>query len=94
MNFDEIYGRFPWKEIHSCPGRYILTGNKQFSIIEILGEETETYLYNSDNTKDPFYLIEFTGGGLISYLKEGGRLIHTLNTSDGLLRKLDDLNIK
>jgi hypothetical protein len=36
--------------------------------------------------------VEFAdGGGIISYVKDDGKFIHTLNTKEGFGRKLDQL---
>ena len=39
-------------------------------------------------------VIRFADGGLISYRKADGSYIHTLNTCDGLHRKLAQLGIE
>jgi hypothetical protein len=36
----------------------------------------------------------FEGGGLVSYRKPDGAYLHTLNTPDGLARKLAQLGIE
>ena len=41
--------------------------------------------------RDPVIVTPFDDGGLISYRKAGGMFLHTLNTREGLERKLRDL---
>lgn len=43
---------------------------------------------------DPVIVTPFDDGGLISYRKADGRFLHTLNTREGLERKLDQLGIR
>jgi hypothetical protein len=43
--------------------------------------------------RDPVLVVEFESGGLISYLREDGTLMHTLNTSAGFHRKLRQLGV-
>ncbi len=93
MTFNEIYEKFPWREIYGCPGRFILKKGYNLSINEIVGKEIESRLYVSEKSKDPFYVCVFPDGGLISYQKEDNFLVHTLNTTEGLVRKLKDLGI-
>jgi predicted methyltransferase len=45
-------------------------------------------------TRDTVIVAKFPGGGLISYLRGDGSLMHTLNTPDGLARKLRQLGIE
>jgi predicted methyltransferase len=44
--------------------------------------------------RDPVLVVEFEGGGLISYLREAGTLMHTLNTAEGFRRKLRQLGVE
>jgi hypothetical protein len=44
--------------------------------------------------KDPVVVAVFVDGGLISYRKLNGTYVHTLNTRDGLERKLQQLGIE
>ena len=43
--------------------------------------------------RDPVVVAVFADGGLISYRKPDGRYVHTLNSRDGLERKLRELGI-
>jgi hypothetical protein len=49
--------------------------------------------YSSPFAKDPVLVVPLENGGLISYQQRDGRLIHTLNTSEGFSRKLQQLEI-
>ena len=44
--------------------------------------------------KDPVIVTPFDDGGLISYRKADGLFLHTLNTREGLERKLRQLGIR
>jgi hypothetical protein len=43
--------------------------------------------------RDPVIVARFEDGGLISYLRADGTYVHTLNTCEGLERKLAQLGI-
>ena len=43
--------------------------------------------------KDPVVVTRFVDGGLISYRKQGGTYLHTLNSREGFERKLQQLGI-
>jgi hypothetical protein len=43
--------------------------------------------------RDPVLVARFAEGGLISYRRADGTYVHTLNTRDGLERKLAQLGI-
>jgi hypothetical protein len=51
-------------------------------------------IYRVPAARDPVLVVELEGGGLISYLREDGALIHTLNSSDGFRRKLRQLGVE
>jgi hypothetical protein len=50
-------------------------------------------MYRVRAARDPALVVELEGGGLISYLREDGTLMHTLNTPEGFRRKLRQLGI-
>jgi len=47
-----------------------------------------------DAARDPVHVALLDGGGLISYRRADGHFVHTLNTPDGLARKLAQLGIE
>jgi len=93
--FDEIMSRWPWRPIPNCPGRFVLSGRSSLAPSEIvfaaIGAITEHVV---PATPDPVVVAEFEDGGLISYRKPDGSFIHTLNTIEGLDRKLRQLGIR
>lgn len=91
--FSELYRKYNWREIHGCPGRYTMAGAVHIPLSELTGENNRYTLYKSEKTKDPFYVIPIGNGGIISYVKKEGFLIHTLNSEEGFKRKLEDLGI-
>jgi hypothetical protein len=44
--------------------------------------------------KDPVIVAPIVDGGLISYRKADGTYVHTLNTSEGFERKLQQLGLR
>ena len=79
--------------MRNCPGRYILAGApstlKPYDILP--GAVIREYTVQS--APDTVLVARFDGGGIISYKKPGGLYLHTLNTSEGLERKLRQLGI-
>lgn len=47
----------------------------------------------TDAAKDKVLVVPLEDGGLISYARADGRLVHTLNTAEGFGRKLSQLRI-
>jgi len=96
MTLEEIMSRWPWRPIPNCPGRFVLSsGRSSLSPSEIAPASVAVITeYVIPTTPDPVVVAEFEGGGLISYRKPDGSFIHTLNTSEGLDRKLRQLGIR
>ena len=84
-----------WQPIPNCPGRYVLAGGPVAAppdqIAVPIGDSVEHVVAV---TKDPVIVTLFEDGGLISYRKQDGTYLHTLNTREGLERKLRQLGIR
>lgn len=96
MSFDELMSRWRWRPIPNCAGRFVLSsGRSSLAPSEIvsasIGAVTEHVI---PATPDPVIVAEFEDGGLISYRKPDGSFVHTLNTIEGLDRKLRQLGIR
>ncbi len=95
ITFEQIFDKWSWREIRHCPGRFIFAeGRSGLTAEEIVGIEIKVYKFKFEKTVDEIFIAELgTGGGLISYIKEDDRFLHTLNNADGFRRKLDQLGI-
>ena len=94
MDFNEILARFNWQEIDGCPGRYLLPkGTNELTPSQFLEAEVVVLRFETDKARDKVLVVYFEGGGLLTYAKENGRYLHTLNTETGLARILDKLGI-
>lgn len=94
MTFDELRCRWPWRGIPNCPGRFVLaSGPSAVPPLDLAGagEVTE---HQVSAAADTVLVVRLQGGGLISYRKPNGTYVHTLNTQDGLDRKLQQLGIR
>ena len=60
---------------------------------EIVGEAVDVGVYRVDAARDIVLVVRLDQGGLISYKKQDGSFIHTLNTPEGFQRKLRQLGI-
>src|SRR5690348_14009497 len=87
-------GRWQWKPIRNCPGRLVLvTTDSSFPLDRLLGSDAHAQTFESDAAKDKVLVVPLDEGGLISYARADGSLVHTLNTSEGFDRKLSQLGI-
>lgn len=95
MTFSALYDRWAWRPIPNCPGRYVLAAGPVATPPEdIVGSANEGSEHVSAAARDPVIVTAFDDGGLISYRKPEGVFVHTLNTREGLERKLRELGIR
>jgi hypothetical protein len=91
--FARLWASWHWRPIRNCPGRYCLvTANSRLPVSALI-LDAPAAIYRVQTARDPVLVVGFEGGGLISYLREDGTLMHTLNTSEGFRRKLRQLGI-
>jgi len=94
-SFSALFDRWAWRPIPNCPGRYVLAKGPVATPPEDIvpgangGSEHVTFM-----AKDPVIVTPLDDGGLISYRKADGLFLHTLNTREGLERKLRQLGIR
>lgn len=95
MTQQELHDRWPWRPIPNCPGRFVLASeDRAVSFATLLGREPRVQAFTSAKARDRVLVVPLAGGGgLISYARGDGRLVHTLNTPEGFARKLKDLHI-
>ena len=95
MTFSALFDRWAWRPIPNCPGRYALRAGAVATPPEDLAPGTcRGTEHVSVAAKDPVIVTSFEDGGLISYRKADGMFLHTLNTREGLERKLRQLGIR
>jgi hypothetical protein len=95
--FELILSRWSWQPIPNCPGRFRLTGESSRSTPPsvIVGISLPSFEFRVDGASDPVIVTPLGNGtGLISYRRESGEYVHTLNTPEGFGRKLEQLGIK
>ena len=93
--FDHLRALRDWKPIRGCPGRLVMrSGTATLSIDELLGDGTVARRHPSQHARDEVWVAVFSdGGGVLSYRHTDGTWVHTLNTADGMQRKLRQLEI-
>lgn len=91
--FEKAFKTGNWKPIRNCPGRFLLIGGRSEINIENLSESRNPVVeISTEIVPDKVLIMEFEdGGGIISFVKDAGKFIHTLNTKEGFKRKLDQL---
>ena len=94
ITLDELLERWERKPIRNCPGRYVLPLSGQFISFErLLGGNFQIHSFACSTAKDTVLVFPLDEGGLISYAREDGSILHTLNTSEGFARKLAQLGL-
>ncbi|HEV7858779.1 MAG TPA: hypothetical protein VGO91_09145 [Pyrinomonadaceae bacterium] len=94
MTFEQLMRDRQWKPLRNCPGRYVLDGaHKNLRPQDLLGDELEIMEYLPDAARDAVLVFALDDGGLISYRRDDGSFLHTLNTPEGFQRKLLQLGI-
>jgi len=91
--FARLRSLWQWRPIPKCPGRFGLVHvDPRLPVLALIGD-TPTTLHRVCKARDAVLVANFPDGGLISYVREDGTVLHTLNTPDGLARKLRQLGI-
>lgn len=94
MRLKELHDRWQWTLIPNCPGRFVLVNeHRRISIETLLGAHATVQEFTSKKARDRVLVVPLEGGGLISYARADGNIVHTLNTQEGFTRKLADLGI-
>jgi hypothetical protein len=95
MTFAEVLKTYACRPIRNCPGRYVLHGAKSdLRVEELTGRESGISEYRTSAARDVVIVAALAdGGGIISYKRKDGSLLHTLNTPAGFHRKLRQLGI-
>lgn len=95
MTFKDLFQKWPWRQIKNCPGRYVLPfGKDNPSMAELVGNEADVFEFQVDTARDIVVISKIKDGGIISYKKPDGSLLHTLNSPTGFNRKLKQLGIR
>ena len=95
VTFDTVRARWSWQPIPDCPGRYVLRdAPKHLSVEQVVGAAVPVREFRVPVTPDVVHVAVFAGGGLICFAKPNGSIVHTLNTPDGLQRRLARLGIE
>ena len=95
MTFAELLRSRRWNPIRDCPGRFILQAPViSERVDELLGADVLVRRFNSNAARDTVLVVQLAEGGIISYEREDGTILHTLNTPEGFQRKLKQLGIE
>jgi hypothetical protein len=94
--FDQLLERWPWRAIPNCPGRFTLSGRiTGLTPDGVAGAALQSFEFRVQSARDAVVVTPLgDGSGLISYRRADGSYVHTLNTGEGLERKLRDLAIE
>ena len=94
MRFETLLAGLEWAAIPNCPGRYVLrTDRAAIPPARLVGGNATMRACQSPHAADPIELVLLEDGAVLSYRKPDGRYVHTLNTPEGLVRKLAQLEL-
>jgi hypothetical protein len=94
MNFDTLWNAFSWSAIPRCPGRFVATQEAGTGpLAAVLAAGIAVTEHRTAVARDAVLVAAFGDGGLICYRRADGTYRHTLNTPEGLHRKLVQLGI-
>lgn len=93
MTFQMFYDKYQWRPIRGCPGRYTLKSSEWEKFNRVYSHFSQIEEFHSPHSADRILVLKLEDGGLISYKKEDGLLIHTLGNSEGFNRKLEMLGL-
>ena len=91
--FENLYKQYQWTPIKNCPGRFVMTRGQSHSMEDLVGKNIPIIPFESEQARDAILLCKIPGGGLISYVKPDGRVVHTLGDEDGYTRKTRQLGL-
>lgn len=93
-DFATLMQAWSWEAIPGCPGRFVLRAERRDLRPEhLIGTHIDLREYRTPAARDPVLVARCLGGGLLSYRHRNGGFTHTLNTDEGLARKLAQLGI-
>ena len=92
--FESLFRSARWVPIANCPGRFVL-GESPSAVPPLdIARDGDSQLHHVPGARDPVIVVRLSdGSGLISYAKSGGLYLHTLNSAQGMARKLAALGI-
>jgi hypothetical protein len=90
----ELMARFSWEQMSGQQGRFVLAdASDPPSLGALTGDGVPSRRVPSISGGDEIHLVPFDDGGLISYLRENGQWLHTLNTPRAFKRRVWDLGL-
>lgn len=92
-SFDELKHRFPFVPIRDCPGRYVLKGGPDAALDTLVRSSDVASIHLLPNVRDRVWIVPVAGGGLISYEKPDGLMVHTLGDEAGFARRVGILAV-
>jgi GNAT superfamily N-acetyltransferase len=81
------------KPFRNCPGRSLLVGAHDLEPGALVADGIAVLRFEHSAARDPVVLALLDGGAVLSYARPDGSFVHTLNTPEGLARKLSLLGI-
>jgi hypothetical protein len=95
LSFTSLMTQWEGAPIAGCPGRFVLRGApSDVPPEDLVGGAAVAKAFHVPAARDLVLVVTLADGGLISYRRADGTYLHTLNTSEGLARKLAQLGIE
>ena len=94
LSFETVEARATWSPIANCPGRWVIRARVAIPLTALVGDSV-VQEFKSPHMEDGVLVVRFDGGGgLLAFCKQDGTLVHTLNTEDGLRRRMAKLGLE
>ncbi len=90
-SFAELVAAWPWRPLRGCPGRYVL--EERVPLDALVAPGVPRLGPRRLAAPDPVVVSFLEDGGLVSYLRPDGTLLHTLGDAAGQRRKLAALGL-
>lgn len=93
-SYATVFDGAEWRPLPNCPGRMVLRGGpSEATPVDLVGEGSTVHVLRSAHAPDLVHVAWLEGGALLSYARPDGTFVHTLNTPEGLARKLAALGL-
>ena len=94
ITYNQVWKLGKSRPISDCPGRFILVNKPPgLKLSQLLGFEPDVQEHPTSAARDTVLVVCLVDGGIITYQRKDGSMLHTLNTAEGFSRKLVQLGV-
>ncbi|WP_013627194.1 hypothetical protein [Rubinisphaera brasiliensis] len=89
----EVLAKGTWERMDGDQVRWVWKGDRNVSPRDLLGEQADLQLFPSVSGSGSIAICVLDDGGLVSYEREAGQWLHTLNGVSAFRYKVYELNV-